>query len=452
MNAIGFIHDLRFADLPPGVVAEARRCLLDLAGVAAAGISTDLSRIVRDHAARHMQGGARPARLILDGRSASPAGAAFAGAFTIDSFDAHDGHPLTKGHAGVVLLPTLLALADAEGGTDGREMLTGLVLGYEIAIRAGIALHASVPDYHTSGAWNGLACAALVARRLGLDPERTRHALGIAEYHGPRSQMMRVIDHPTMLKDGSGWGAFAGVTAGYLAADGFTGAPAITVEAPEHREVWADLGRRWRITEQYLKPQPVCRWAQPAIEALLGLMAETPVAPDRVAAIEVATFAHAVALGAAAPTTTEEAQYAIGFPLAAALVRGRVGPDEIWPAGLRDPAILAALGTVSLVEDPALSARFPAERLARVRLTLADGTVLASPTTGPRGDAAAPLSNAELQAKFATLASGLGTERCAAIEAAVATLDRDDSAAHALADLLLARCASGVSGAMIVDK
>src|SRR3546814_7985834 len=84
-------------------------------------------------------------------------------------------------------------------------------MGYEVATRAGIVLHGSVSDYHTSGAWNALGVAAVASRLLGLDRERTRHAIGIAEYHGPRSQMMRCIDHPTMLKDGSGWGAFAGV-------------------------------------------------------------------------------------------------------------------------------------------------------------------------------------------------------------------------------------------------
>ena len=86
--------------------------------------------------------GAGGARILLDGRRASPAGAAFAGASTIDAFDAHDGHPLTKGHAGVAVLPALLAVADAEGGGDGRDLLAALVLGYEVAIRAGIALHA----------------------------------------------------------------------------------------------------------------------------------------------------------------------------------------------------------------------------------------------------------------------------------------------------------------------
>src|SRR3546814_17958304 len=93
-------------------------------------------------------------------------------------------------------------------------------------------------------AWNALAAAALGARALRLDAGQTAHALGIAEYYGPRSQMMRVIDHPTMLKDGSAMGAMAGVSAALLAAAGFTGAPAITVAAAAGAAVWGDPGDR----------------------------------------------------------------------------------------------------------------------------------------------------------------------------------------------------------------
>lgn len=63
-----------------------------------------------------------PARPLLDGRVASVAGAAFAGAAAIDSFDAHDGYALTKGHAGVAVLPALLAFADAGPGPDGATL------------------------------------------------------------------------------------------------------------------------------------------------------------------------------------------------------------------------------------------------------------------------------------------------------------------------------------------
>ena len=270
--ALRFIHDLCYDDLPDRVIRQAQRCLLDLIGTAAGGTVTDTSRLIRNHAARHFGAGSGPgARLLFDGRRVSPPGAALAGGLMIDSLDCHDGHVLTKGHAGVAILPSLLALMDAEGDVSSHEFITALVLGYEISTRAGIALHATSCDFHSSGAWGAVGCAALGARWLKLNEAQTREALGIAEYHGPRSQIMRVVDHPTMVKDGSGWGAMAGLSAAYLAADGFTGAPALTCESDAVAGIWADVGSRWRILEQYFKAYPVCRWAQPAIEAALTL-------------------------------------------------------------------------------------------------------------------------------------------------------------------------------------
>ncbi|NNC80332.1 MAG: MmgE/PrpD family protein, partial [Acidimicrobiales bacterium] len=226
---LNWLHDTTLADMPEDVVAFGQRCLLDLLGVAAAGRTTELSSIIHDHAAKHFGAGTGPAvPMLFDGREVSPAGAALASGMTIDSIDAHDGNNLTKGHTGCHQVAAILAFTQAEQKDDAGEFLANLIVGYEIATRAGIALHQTACDYHTSGAWGAVGAAALGARVLGLDHASTFEAMGIAEYHGPRSQMMRVIDHPTMLKDGSGWGAMAGVSAAYLAADGFTGAPAVT--------------------------------------------------------------------------------------------------------------------------------------------------------------------------------------------------------------------------------
>ena len=104
MNLTNFIHQLRFQDLPEHVVTQARRCVLDLLGVAAGGTQTPLSQIIRRHAVRHLASSDQKARILFDGRSVSIAGAALAGGMTIDSLDAHDGHVLTKGHAGVAVL------------------------------------------------------------------------------------------------------------------------------------------------------------------------------------------------------------------------------------------------------------------------------------------------------------------------------------------------------------
>jgi 2-methylcitrate dehydratase PrpD len=440
-DVIAFIHGLRFADLPAEVVATARRCVIDLVGVAAAGARTECGRIACDYAAGHLASPTIGARILFDGRRASRAGAAYAGATLIDSYDAHDGHMLTKGHAGVALLPALLATIDSGRTADGGEFLTALVMGYEIAIRAGIALHATVADYHTSGAWNALGAAAITARLLQLDQRRTREALGIAEYHGPRSQMMRVIDHPTMLKDGSGYGALAGVSGADLAALGFTGAPAITVEGSECREVWADLGRRWRICEQYLKPYPVCRWAQPPIEAMRALQAQHGFAASDVQSVTVETFAEAARLDERRPTDTQAAQYSLPFALAAFLARGRLTADEIAGAALTDATILALVDRIHLVCAPEIAMRYPAERIARVTLHLRGGRELHSGLAHARGTPEDPLSDEEVELKLASSIEWLGHERRRAIHQALHELGEGRSLERLL-DALLAPTAN----------
>ena len=434
---LAFIHRTRLRDVPAPVVERARLLLLDLAGVAAAATRAPVARIAASHAAAHMLA-KRRVRILLDGRRVSPAGAAFVGATMIDSFDAHDGHPLTKGHIGVSVLPTLLALGELGLVRDGREFLASFVVGYEIGTRAGIALHATASDYHTSGAWGAIACAALVSRHLRLNPERTRHALGAAEFHGPRSQMMRCVAMPTMVKDGSGWGAFAGVTAAFLAASDYTGAPAVTLEEDRVSEFWDDLGERWRLLEQYVKPYPVCRWAQPAMEAVRALQAAHRFAPDDVAKVEIRGFREAVALGTREPRSTEEAQYSLPFPVAAMIVRGRLGAAEVFGRALRDEAILRLTRSMVLTEWPEFSRRFPAERWSQVTVTLRDGTALVSAPSVARGSAENPLSEAEIRAKFRDLAiPALGRARTASIERAVDGIAAPKAPLKPLLDLLL---------------
>lgn len=435
-RVLAFLHDTTIADLPEMAVGFGQRCLLDLIGVAAAGRRTDLSRIISDHAVDHFGPGRHGVAMLFDGRVVSPAGAALAAGMTIDSIDAHDGHKITKGHTGAHQFPALLAFTAAEARTDGADFLASLVVGYEFATRAGIALHASAVDYHTSGAWGAVGAAALGARVLRLDTTRTLEAIGIGEYHGPRSQMMRVIDHPTMLKDGSGWGAMAGVSATYLAADGFTGAPALTVTDPALDPIWADLGDRWLIAEQYFKPFPVCRWAQPAVEATLSLARDHRFDPALVAKVEVTTFHEAARLATVEVNTTEQAQYSLPFPVAAALARGRLGAAEVTAPTFDDPEIQRLARAVAIVEDPEHNRAFPANRYARVTIELDDGTRLASQDHEPRGDPENHLDDTEIRAKYHSLADPvLGAERAHNIEATVDSLVTGGSVEHLLAQL-----------------
>ena len=237
-------------------------------------------------------------------------------------------------------------------------------------------LHASVPDYHCSGAWNALGVRG--DRRAPAGARRAhalREALGIAEYCGPRGQILRVCAHPTMVKDGSGWGAHAGVTAALLARDGFTGAPAVTVEDEAFARCGAISAQRWRIREQYFKAYPVCRWAQPAIEAALALKREHGFDVADVDRVGIESFREAIDLGSQCPSpaTTDEAQYSLPYRRGGGAGRSDgVGAEEV---GRRRRCAIRASRVCStaieLTEDAEFSRRFPAERWARVRITLA---------------------------------------------------------------------------------
>ena len=101
------------------------------------------------------------------------------------------------------------------------QLLEAVVVGYEVAIRAGIALHARDPAYHASGAWGAVGAAAAAARLL-VSTGATISALGLAEYHAPIAPMMRSCAEPEMTKDACAWGASVGVSSALLAARGFT--------------------------------------------------------------------------------------------------------------------------------------------------------------------------------------------------------------------------------------
>ncbi|MCP4184036.1 MAG: MmgE/PrpD family protein [Hyphomicrobiales bacterium] len=356
-----FAASLSYNDLPDALLSLLRRSFLDTMGVAAIGSTTEMSVAARKGAvALFGTGAAGAARMLMDGRNVSPAGAAMAGAFTIDSIDAHDGNSTNKGHAGSAVFPSILAVADAmkSNGANitGEDFAVWLAIAYETSYRAGQVQHATCSDYHTSGAWTAVGIAAATSRMLGGDVETIRHAAGIGEYHGPRSQMMRCIDFPTMLRDGVGWGAPSGVAAAYLAKEGFTGAPALTCEGAEAQPYWEDLGKHWKTVEDtHYKKYPCCRWAHPSLDAVLALMQTHRLSHEQIAGVRIKTFHNATRLAGYEPATLDEFTYGISFPVATMIVRGKMGVDELSRDTLTDPDILRISRATELIDDPYLT-------------------------------------------------------------------------------------------------
>jgi len=433
-----FAANLRYDILNEDILRVLRRSLLDTIGVAAIGSQSKMAQI-GSQTARIMFGSTptSSARCLFDGNIVSAAGAAMAGAMTIDSVDGHDGSSPCKGHAGSAIFPALFALADGKGFT-GQDLATYLALAYEISYRAGLTQHDTCADYHTSGAWTAIGVAAMTARILGCEETQINEAAGIGEYHGPRSQMMRCIDHPTMVRDGVGWGAPTGITAGFLAQNGFTGAPALTCEGPH----WESLGNEWKlVTDTHYKPYPCCRWAHPSIDAASELMLRHKLSYQEIASVEIRTFHNATRLAGHKPVSADEFAYSIAFPVACMIVRGQVGVSELEVSTLKDPNILRISAATTLIEDAHLTQISEGKRWAQVSILMQNGTRYEAAPGTPRGDTDLPLSDVEISEKFHNFSDHiLGSSIAKKIEEFATSFDKlNATEVQSLLDLILTK-------------
>ena len=373
--AVDFTLNIDWEDLPEKVRHQSKRCLLDTLGALIAGTRTPVAGIMRKTALS--QFGGDQATVLVSGERVSAVGAALANGFFGNALDIDDGYRDIKGHPGACALPPVLTAAELADECDGKAFLTALVVGYELGIRAGLIRHATYQTYHSSGSWGAVAGAAAFGRLLGYSPKQIANAMGAAEYHAPIAPMMKGIDKPSMGKDSIGWGCMVAVASALLARDGFTGIRPLFDDAPEPSWI-ENLGKEWKMLNLYFKPYAACRWGQPAVAGALKIVREHALPPDRIRRIRVLTFEAATRLPDGHPRNTEEAQYSLAFPVAAALLDGEVGPDQVLPPRLYAPELLSLLDRVSAEAVPEFEAEFPAKAPAEVIVETKDGRTLHS--------------------------------------------------------------------------
>lgn len=406
-----FVASTTWDDLPSSVQHLARLALLDTLGAVLTGTLTPVSRITAEYAAETWPGD--EATILLHGRTASAIGAAFANGYAANGVDIDDCARYTRGHPGAQIMPTALALSEA-GALSGAQMLTAMVVGYEVALRAARIWHATHDVYQACGSWGSVACAAVAAHLLDIGSNKTQHALGIGDYHAPNLPMMRDIDDPAMVKHGIGWGAMTGITAAQLAVRGFTGVPSLLgLEA--YADWVSDIGQDYVIVGGLAwKGYSCCAWDHAAMKGAAQLAAVHALDPDNIAHIRVEAPHETVRLGTELPTTTEEAQFNLAWPLAALLLDGEVGPDQVLERRLSDPRIRGLAEKIEVVEAEDLNERYRlayqgdprGAYAARVTITLLDGTHLRSEAV--EGDINYPQQGWDedrLEAKFRWLAS-----------------------------------------------
>ncbi len=387
--AAQFIADTRWDDLPEAVQHKVKMCLVDIVAAIVGGVLTPISDIAAAYAPVAWQGD--EATILLHDRRATAAGASFANACAANGLDCDDGGVYTRGHQGAQVFPTALALSE-KLGLGGSAMLAAVVVGYEISHRFGRCWHRyQHPVFQADGSWGSVACAATAANLMGLDPATIMQALGIAEYHAPNLPMERDLLAPAMVKHGHGWAAMTGIVAADLAEQGFTGIPGL-IGFKEYQDWVATLGDEYIMLDGVdFKRYCSCGWGHHALAAVRRLQHEHSWEVGDIASIRVEGHHWTAVLHTAHPTTTEEAQFSVKWPLASYLIDGEVGPHQVLESRLGDASIKALVDKIELLESeelddlyrPSFEGRDEGKSASRVVIRLEDGRTLDS---GPVSD------------------------------------------------------------------
>jgi 2-methylcitrate dehydratase PrpD len=417
--------------LAAGVDAHARRAaaarVLDWAGCAVGALAEPLAAPL-DRAVGTL---AAPGAATRVGRGACDPAAALAwnGALG-NALEMDDVHRVSILHPGPIVIPAALAACEATGA-GSAAFLDAVVRGYEATIRVGMALGTShYRFWHTTATAGSFGAAAAVASVLGLDPARTADALGTAGSTTGGLWQVRHEDAPTKSIHNAE-SARRGYVAAFLARAGVRGPRRIlegpqglftaTAPAADPAAITAEAAD-WRIHETSLKPWPACRHAHPAIDALRRALA-AGVDPAAVERVEIATYAEAIRFcDRPAPRTPAEARFSLQHAAAVVLARREPALADFTPEAIADPSLAPRRERVTVVEDPAASARFPAHYGASVTLTLDDGRRVEAAVRDAWGDPEWPLEAAEVRAKALRLMCWGGFDAARATRLADAAL------------------------------
>ncbi len=404
-----FALSTQFSDLPGAVVVEARRRWLDACGCAVGALHEPAPSIARTVAKRIQ--GTPDASLIGGGRS-SPDWSAFANGVHIRYLDCNDtylslepAHPSDNWAA-------VFAVGECVGA-DGAAMIAAAAVAYEVQCRLcdAASIRARGWDHVTYGC---LSATLAAARLMGLDHAKTVHALGIAGTTGTALRLTRAGELSMWKGCAFAHAARNGVFAAMLAAEGMTGpAPLFEGEMGFFEQVsgpfpLAQLGGKeasdWMLPKTSIKFVPAEYHSQSAIAAAFELRPKIG-DPSRIRSIEIATFRTAVEIIGKDPEkwhpkTRETADHSLPYCTVVALLDGEVTAEQFSPQRLADPAVLDLVSRTKIVEDPDLTARYPAGIPNRITVTLDDGTQLVAENSFPPGHDKNPLTDPQLRTKF----------------------------------------------------
>lgn len=405
-----FAVALRFADIPPSVVAITKRMILDALGAAIAASTLGPGCAASMKVMQALGGPAESTILGLGAKAAAP-NAAFANGALVHALN-YDPAGAETGHLGVVCLVAPLAMAEAVGNVSGAAFLTASIVACEVKARITAALvRAGVQPsnkFMPGQLLSYLPCAAGAAKILGLDAERFRSAFGLALMQSAGSRQPVLTGDPPAKAI---YGAFpnqAGVLAARLAEAGL-GADMDVLNPPaglftmvygdkgDRSVITAKLGRDYLLTDVEFKAWSASNHVTPFIEAACEIAAQGVAAQD-IATIEV--VAHPLVqpwceplAQRRRPDNAAAAGNSIPFCVAKTLAHGDLGLADFTDDGLKDATAHAVADKLTYRLDENMKG-------GAVSVVTRDGKRIEKHIPIPLGHPSRPISDERLRDKF----------------------------------------------------
>ena len=423
-----FTVGTRFENIPEDVRARTHVMVRDGTGalLAASNPAYSTGRIIADFV--RDQGGPDEATVIGFGFRTGAVHAALANGTMGYACDFEPHHPSGILHPIAIMTPAALAVAESVDAS-GARFLAAVAIGCEVEYRVSMAIGPAEQyalGFHPSAVCGCFGATAAAASLLGLEPEACVRAFGLAACQA--SGLMAWETDPTenARPFQMGMAARNGLTAAFLAKDGFGGPDAVfdhghTVykafsRNPSPDKLTDGLGTVWDgMMMLAIKPYSAVSFLHPALDALLGIMTDEGLSADDVDTITMHFPRSGVHCVDGNPLKSHCAQYIL--PVAA--VRGAVTPDVIFEDLRETDARIGELSRrVTVVpDDGELEANFPRVYDTIMKVGTRDGRTFERRNEIARGYPQTPLSDGELDAKFTMLTATVASaERVAALK------------------------------------
>lgn len=402
--------------IPDQVIEGARRVLLDSLGCGLFGASQIWSKAAVQ--AISSDGSSGESTVFASTKTIAAPLAAFCNGIATHGFELDDLISESVVHPGAIVVPAVLAAAESHG-VKGERVVLGIIAGYEMMHRLGMALglEPAKRGYHTTGIAGPVAASMAVGVTLGFSADRLLSAMGLACSTAAGVKSFAGGSGGGMVKRmHAGRSAESGVRMCQLADCGFDGPRAAidgrfgllevlsgTSATPENLSI--SLGQQWALEKVWVKLYPICGLIQAIAQVIGEIKNKHSLNSAEITSVRVGVSHHAVRHNSEPlPSDTMAAQYSIPYCVGAALVYDASNPGSYGPDRLSDPLIRAFSDRAELYVDEEVEAAYPAHFGARVSIELRNGQKYVGYELSPHGTPEHPCTYQELIQKFNRLA------------------------------------------------